>query len=123
MGRLRAKIVAHMCVTRFSLCSKIRDLAGNEGVARVPYRTLMSVTRVRFPLGPPLSSKDSRSPPQRLRTLAYVFLEDGTFLNAEIIKQGYGHAYTRFPFKYLGEFIRYEREAREQKKGLWGEST
>ena len=24
------------------------------------------------------------------RTLAYVFLEDGTFLNAEIIKQGYG---------------------------------
>ncbi len=30
------------------------------------------------------------------RTLAYVFLEDGTFLNAEIIKQGYGHAYTRF---------------------------
>jgi micrococcal nuclease len=26
------------------------------------------------------------------RTLAYVFLEDGTLLNAEIIKQGYGHA-------------------------------
>jgi len=48
------------------------------------------------------------------RTLAYVFLEDGTFLNAEIIKQGYGHAYTRFPFKYLDEFRRYESEAREQ---------
>jgi len=47
------------------------------------------------------------------RTLAYVFLEDGTFLNAEIVKQGYGHAYTRFPFKYLDEFKRYEREARE----------
>jgi len=28
------------------------------------------------------------------RTLAYVYLKDGTFLNAEIIKQGYGHAYT-----------------------------
>jgi len=54
------------------------------------------------------------------RTLAYVFLEDGTFLNAEIVKQGYGHAYTRFPFKYLDEFRRYEREAREQGKGLWG---
>jgi len=53
------------------------------------------------------------------RTLAYVFLEDGTLLNAEIIKQGYGHAYTRFPFKYLDEFRRLEREAREQKKGLW----
>jgi len=56
------------------------------------------------------------------RTLAYVFLEDGTFLNAEIVKQGYGHAYTRFPFKYLDEFRRYEREARDQDRGLWGES-
>jgi len=53
------------------------------------------------------------------RTLAYVFLEDGTFLNAEIIKQGYGFAYTRYPFKYLEEFRKYEREARES--GRWGE--
>jgi len=58
-----------------------------------------------------------------IRTLAYVFLDDGTFLNAEIIKQGYGHAYTRFPFKYLDEFRRYEREAREQRRGLWGRNT
>ncbi len=56
------------------------------------------------------------------RTLAYVFLKDGTFLNAEIVKQGYGFAYTRFPFKYLDEFRRHEREAREQKRGLWGKS-
>jgi len=57
------------------------------------------------------------------RTLAYVFIWDGTFLNAEIIKQGYGFAYTRFPFKYMEEFRRYEREAREQNRGLWGKST
>ena len=55
------------------------------------------------------------------RTLAYVYLLDGTFLNAEIIKQGYGFAYTKFPFKYLEEFRQYEREAREQKRGLWAE--
>ena len=36
------------------------------------------------------------------RTLAYVYLEDGTFLNAEIIKQGYGFIRTHFPFKYYG---------------------
>ena len=53
------------------------------------------------------------------RTLAYVYLEDGTFLNAEIIRQGYGHAYTRFPFRYSEEFRAYEREAREQRRGLW----
>jgi len=53
------------------------------------------------------------------RLLAYVYLLDGTFLNAEIIKQGYGFAYTRFPFKYMEEFRRYEREARDKRKGLW----
>ncbi len=53
------------------------------------------------------------------RLLAYVYLEDGTFLNAEIIKQGYGFAYTRFPFKYLDDFRQYEREARENNRGLW----
>ena len=55
------------------------------------------------------------------RLLAYIYLMDGTFLNAEIIKQGYGFAYTRFPFKYLEEFRKYEREAREGKRGLWRE--
>jgi micrococcal nuclease len=53
------------------------------------------------------------------RLLAYVYLMDGTFLNAEIIKQGYGFAYTKYPFKYLDEFRRYEREARENGRGLW----
>ena len=53
------------------------------------------------------------------RILAYVYLEDGTFLNAEIIKQGYGHAYTKYPFKYLEQFRKYEKEARENKRGLW----
>ncbi len=53
------------------------------------------------------------------RILAYVYLMDGTFLNAEIVKQGYGFAYTKYPFKYLGEFRRYEREARENGRGLW----
>ncbi len=52
-----------------------------------------------------------------------MYLEDGTFLNAEIIKQGYGFAYTKFPFKYMDEFMRYEREAKEQNRGLWGKST
>ncbi len=36
------------------------------------------------------------------RALAYVYLADGTFVNAEIIRRGYGHAYTRFPFRPRG---------------------
>lgn len=53
------------------------------------------------------------------RTLAYVYMADGTFVNAEIIKQGYGFAYTKFPFKYLEQFRAFEKEAREDKRGLW----
>jgi len=53
------------------------------------------------------------------RTLAYVYLPDGSFLNAEIIRQGYGHAYVRFPFRYQEQFLALEREAREQGRGLW----
>jgi len=53
------------------------------------------------------------------RILAYVYLMDGTFLNAEIIKQGYGFAYIKYPFKYMEEFGQYQREAMENKRGLW----
>jgi micrococcal nuclease len=56
------------------------------------------------------------------RTLAYVFLEDGTLINAEIISQGYGHAFTRYPFSRMEEFRRLEREARQKRRGLWGEA-
>ena len=47
---------------------------------------------------------DQRRTDRYGRTLAYVHLPDGTFVNAEIIRRGYGHAYTRFPFKHLDRF-------------------
>jgi len=55
------------------------------------------------------------------RTLAYVYrVPDNYFVNAEVVKQGYGFAFTRFPFKYRERFKEYEREAKAGKKGLWG---
>ncbi len=54
------------------------------------------------------------------RLLAYVFLPDGTFFNAKIIKDGYAFAFTRYPFKYMELFRKLEREAREHGRGLWG---
>lgn len=53
------------------------------------------------------------------RTLGYLFLDDGTFVNLEIVRQGYGFAYTRFPFRYLDEFRAAQREARRTGAGLW----
>lgn len=54
------------------------------------------------------------------RQLYYVYrAPDGLFVNAEIIRQGYGHAYTNYPFKYLNQFKQLEQFAREKQKGLW----
>ena len=57
------------------------------------------------------------------RTLAYVWLPGGPMANAEIIRQGYGFAYTRFPFRYLEDFRQLEREARLAGHGLWGDGA
>ncbi|HEC87933.1 MAG TPA: nuclease [Thermoplasmata archaeon] len=55
------------------------------------------------------------------RLLAYVFLEDGTFFNALLIKEGYAHAYLKYPFDEacMTYFKKLENDAREAKKGLW----
>ena len=66
------------------------------------------------PSNPTINHTDSRK-----RTLAYVFLADGTFLNAELVKQGYAFIIPGFVHKYREEFERLEREARENKRGLW----
>ncbi len=55
------------------------------------------------------------------RLLRYVYLEDGTLLNAEIIAQGYGFAYTKYSFSRMSEFRRLERRARREGRGLWAE--
>jgi micrococcal nuclease len=54
------------------------------------------------------------------RTLAYVYRQpDDYFLNAEIIREGYGFAYLVFPFKYLEEFRHDAGQAQKKKLGLW----
>lgn len=54
------------------------------------------------------------------RYLAYVYLEDGTFLNAYLVENGYAKVMTVPPnVKYADEFVALARKAREAKKGLW----
>ena len=58
------------------------------------------------------------------RLLAYLYrAPDGLFVNLEIVRQGYGHAYTRYPFKHMELFRHYEHRAREAGKGLWDRTT
>jgi micrococcal nuclease len=53
------------------------------------------------------------------RTVAYVYLPDGTLLNEAIIQAGYGRVYTASPFFRVQEFQEAERRARENGVGLW----
>lgn len=53
------------------------------------------------------------------RLLRYVYLPDGTLYNAELIRDGYGFAYTVFPLVRLDEFRALEHQARDQNRGLW----
>jgi len=53
------------------------------------------------------------------RLLAYVLLLDGTYFNAELIKQGYARVIAPSPFHRYEEFRSYEREARVKGLGLW----
>lgn len=54
------------------------------------------------------------------RLLAYVYLPDGTFVNAELVKNGYARVATYPPnVKHQDLFLKLEREARENNRGLW----
>lgn len=54
------------------------------------------------------------------RTLAYVYLEDGTFVNASLVRNGYATVMTTPPnVRYADTFVELARKARKQKRGLW----
>lgn len=55
------------------------------------------------------------------RLLAYVWLEDGTFFNAELLREGYAQIMTIPPnVKYTDLFLSLQRKARSERKGFWG---
>ena len=54
------------------------------------------------------------------RHLAYVFLEDGTFVNIEMLAQGYAYLlYLRPNVKYHSKLLDSQRAAMSAKKGIW----
>ncbi len=78
----------------------------------------IGANRVRLEADPTNTNRDRYD-----RLLRYVYLPDGTLVNAEIIKQGYGFAYTSFPFIKAAEFQALEAEAKTANRGLWGDCT
>lgn len=54
------------------------------------------------------------------RLLAYVYLSDGTFVNAEVLRRGYGQPRVESTnTRYKDTFFRLYKEAKDNKRGLW----
>lgn len=49
----------------------------------------------------------------------YVFLEDGTLVNAEMLRQGRARVDTSAQFERKTEFLAVEERARENGRGIW----
>lgn len=56
------------------------------------------------------------------RTLAYIFTEEGTDINAELLLSGHARGYFGFPFSRRLEFEAYQQTAKNSSLGLWGDS-
>jgi micrococcal nuclease len=78
-------------------------------------KQLLSGKSVRLEPDPTNSDRDKYR-----RLLRYVYLPDGTLVNARLIQDGYAFAYTIFPLTKLDEFRALEIEARNANRGLWG---
>lgn len=53
------------------------------------------------------------------RLLRYVYVDD-TFINLELVKQGFAYSYSYPPdIKYQDQIVKAQQDARENKKGLW----
>jgi micrococcal nuclease len=52
---------------------------------------------------------------------AYVFLEDDTLVNAEMLRAGHARVDTSRPFSSLNQFKELEAEARADLRGLWAD--
>lgn len=53
------------------------------------------------------------------RLLRYVYLPDGTLINAQLISNGFARHLSWFPIEQNGYFAKLESEAREKDLGLW----
>ena len=55
------------------------------------------------------------------RLLRYVFLQNGEFINAELVEKGYAFNYIYEPFQFMKYFNLLEKKAKENRLGLWSQ--
>ena len=53
------------------------------------------------------------------RTLAYLYRDDGLFINRDLVEKGYAETFRKFDFRFKAEFLELEKKARQAKIGMW----
>lgn len=77
-------------------------------------KNLIGGSKVRLQADPLDTNRDRYG-----RLLRYVYLPDGRLVESELIKNGYGFAYTLFPFQKKAEFAGQMQAAQNARTGLW----
>jgi len=85
---------------------------GPEAAAHT--KAMLEGQNVRLAADPQDSDRDKYG-----RLLRYVYLPDGTLYNAQLIAEGWGFAYTIFPFSKLEDFRALQVSAKAVNHGLW----
>lgn len=82
-------------------------------------KEILSNKSVRLEADPTQGDRDTYN-----RLLRYVIMESGINFNLQMIQEGYAFEYTyRIPYKYQNDFKAAERNARDNKIGLWADNT
>lgn len=90
---------------------------GREASQRM--RDLVGGKNVRIEQDPSQGERDKYG-----RLLLYIYLEDGTNVAYRMIADGFGHEYTyKIPYKYQSQFKAAQKDAENNKRGLWADST
>jgi micrococcal nuclease len=90
---------------------------GKEASDKV--KELLEGQKVRIEQDPTQDTRDRYG-----RILAYVYREDGLFLNKKMIEDGYAYEYTHDkPYMYQDSFKNAEAIAKTNERGLWAEGV
>jgi micrococcal nuclease len=114
-SRWSGETVRYIGVAAPELREPVEDREEDHWARRAQYWNLRLVEgrRVRLEL-------DTLPRDRQGRLLAYVFTQEGTFVNAWLIEFGFAEADARPPnLRYQSDFGRLEREARAKARGLW----
>jgi micrococcal nuclease len=99
---------------------RVRYIGINTPEVDQPYATEATAFNESLVAGPEIwLETDAQVADQYGRLLAYVWVND-TFINLELVRQGYANAYSVPPnVRYADVFVQAEREACEAERGLW----